>query len=185
MFESPSRYTGEAYSVASVHRKLWLPAAETPSQGASGAQGRAQTPDDKLFLLDAPAHAGGASGAVRVTLPTISQGSIKSKITALEAEANRGGTPEYRKCVETSYRYENAIQAEFEGPFPHGRYTSDIGSGLPAGTFVRDIVDNEGTSVDQDRFELVQGPRQRPRDGRERRLHAMGRRHWSGTRGGS
>ena len=58
MFESPSRYTGEAYSVASAHRKLWLPAAETPSQGASGSsnRGRLQTPDDKLFLLDAPAH---------------------------------------------------------------------------------------------------------------------------------
>ena len=160
MFESPSRYTGEAYSVASVHRKLWLPAAETPSQGASGAQGRAQTPDDKLFLLDAPAHAGGASGAVRVTLPTISQGSIKSKITALEAEANRGGTPEYRKCVEISYRYENNLRrrAELEGPFPHGRYTSDIGSGLPAGTFVRDIVDNEGTSVDKIGLSWFKGP---------------------------
>ena len=141
MFESPSRYTGEAYSVASVHRKLWLPAAETPSQGASGAQGRAQTPDDKLFLLDAPAHAGGASGAVRVTLPTISQGSMKSKITALEAEANRGGTPEYRKCVEISYRYENNLRGrvELHGPMPHVRYTSDIGSGLPAGTLVYDM----------------------------------------------
>ena len=138
-----TRYSGEAYSVASVHRKLWLPAAETPSQGASGCSNRGglQTPDDKLFLLDAPAHAGGASGAVRVTLPTISQGSIKSKITALEAEANRGGTPEYRKCVEISYRYENNLRrrAELHGPMPHVRYTSDIGSGLPAGTLVYDM----------------------------------------------
>ena len=47
---------------------------------------------------------------MRVTLPTISQGSMKSKITALEAEANKGGTPEYRKCVETSYRYENNLR---------------------------------------------------------------------------
>ena len=155
------RYSGEAYSVASAHRKLWLPAAETPSQGASGSSNNnAQSPDDKLFLLDAPAHAGGASGAVRVTLPTISQGSIKSKITALEAEANRGGTPEYRKCVETSYRYENNLRysAEFEGPFPHIRQTSDIGSGLPAGTLVRDIVDNEGTSVDKIGLSWFKGP---------------------------
>ena len=155
------RYSGEAYSVASAHRKLWLPAAETPSQGASGSSNNnAQSPDDKLFLLDAPAHAGGVSGAVRVTLPTISQGSIKSKITALEAEANRGGTPEYRKCVETSYRYENNLRysAEFEGPFPHIRQTSDIGSGLPAGTLVRDIVDNEGTSVDKIGLSWFKGP---------------------------
>ena len=160
MIEFATQNSGEAYSVASAHRKLWLPAAETPSQGASGAQGSAQTPDDKLFLLDAPAHAGGASGAVSVTLPTISQGSMKSKITALEAEANKGGTPEYRKCVEISYRYENNLRrrAELEGPFPHGRYTSDIGSGLPAGTFVRDIVDNEGTSVDKIGLTWFKGP---------------------------
>ena len=119
--------------MASAHRKLWLPAAETPSQGASGSSNNnAQSPDDKLFLLDAPAPVDGASGAVSVMLPTISQGSMKSKITALEAEANKGGTPEYRKCVETSYGYENNLRrrAELEGPFPHGRYTSDIGSGL-------------------------------------------------------
>ena len=97
---------------------------------------------------------------MRVTLPTISQGSIKSKITALEAEANRGGTPEYRKCVEISYRYENNLRGrvELHGPMPHVRYTSDIGSGLPAGTFVRDIVDNEGTSVDKIGLSWFKGP---------------------------
>ena len=160
MIELTTQYTGEAYSVASAHRKLWLPAAETPSQDASGAQGRAQTPDDKLFLLDAPAHAGGASGAVRVTLPTISQGSMKSKITALEAEANRGGTPEYRKCVEISYRYENNLRrrAELEGPFPHVRYTSDIGSGLPAGTLVRDIGDESAPSESEVGLSWFKGP---------------------------
>ena len=161
MIEFATKYSGEAYSVASAHRKLWLPAAETPSQGASGSSNNnAQSPDDKLFLLDAPAPVDGASGAVSVMLPTISQGSMKSKITALEAEANKGGTPEYRKCVEISYRYENNLRrrAELEGPFPHGRYTSDIGSGLPAGTFVRDIVDNEGTSVDKIGLTWFKGP---------------------------
>ena len=123
MIELTTQKSGEAYSVASAHRKLWLPAAETPSQGASGAQGSAQTPDDKLFLLDAPAHAGGASGAVSVTLPTISQGSLKSKITALEAEANKGGTPEYRKCVEISYLYENIFADA--GPSSRGRSPMD------------------------------------------------------------
>ena len=149
MIELTTKYSSEAYSVSSVYRKLWLPAAETPSQGASGAQGNAQTPDDKLFLLDAPAHAGGASGAVRVTLPTISQGSMKSKITALEAEANEGGTPEYRKCVETSYLAENifANAVELRGPFPLYRLRSNIGSGLPAGTVVYDIVDRYAPST--------------------------------------
>ena len=169
MIELTTQKSGEAYSVASAHRKLWLPAAETPSQGASGAQGSAQTPDDKLFLLDAPAHAGasgavpahaGASGTVRVTLPTISQGSMKSKITALEAEANKGGTPEYRKCVEISYRYENNLRrrAELEGPFPHVRYTSDIGSGLPAGTLVRDIGDESAPSESEVGLSWFKGP---------------------------
>ena len=139
MIELTAQYKGEAYSVASAHRKLWLPAAETPSQGASGSSNNnAPSPDDKLFLLDAPAPVDGASGAVSVTLPTISQGSMKSKITALEAEANRGGTSEYRKCVEISYRYENNLRGrvELHGPMPHVRYTSDIGAGLPAGTVV-------------------------------------------------
>ena len=62
--------------------------------------------------------------------------------------------------METSYRYENNLRysAEFEGPFPHIRQTSDIGSGLPAGTFVRDIVDNEGTSVDKIGLSWFKGP---------------------------
>ena len=94
MVNRTAQYSGEAYTVASAHRKLWLPAAESPGQAASGSSNdNARSPDDRLFLLDAPARADGASGAVSVTLPTISQGSMKSKITALEAEANRGGTP--------------------------------------------------------------------------------------------
>ena len=161
MIEVTASSGGEAYSVASAHRKLWLPAAETPSQGASGSSNNnAQSPDDKLFLLDAPAPVDGASGAVSVTLPTISQGSMKSKITALEAEANKGGTPEYRKCVETSYGYEKNLRysAEFDGPFPHVRYTSDIGSGLPAGTLVRDIGDESAPSESEVGLSWFKGP---------------------------
>ena len=161
MVNRTARYIGEAYTVASVHRKLWLPAAESPGQAASGSSNNnARSPDDRLFLLDAPARADGASGAVSVTLPTISQGSMKSKITALEAEANRGGTPEYRKCVEISYRYENnlANAAELKGPFPQRRYPSNIGSGLPAGTFVHDINDRRGVSVDKIGLNWFKGP---------------------------
>ena len=160
MIERTEEYSREAYSVSSVYRKLWLPATETPSQGASGAQGRAQTPDDKLFLLDAPAPVDGASGAVSVTLPTISQGSLKGKITALEAEANKGGTPEYRECVEASYGYENILRyrAEFDGPFPIIRQTNDIGSGLPAGTLVHDIVDRYAPSETNVGLTWFKGP---------------------------
>ena len=151
----------EAYSVASIYRKLWLPAAQPPSQGASGTSGNnAQSPDDRLFLLDAPAPADGAAGAARVTLPTISQGSLKSKIAALEAEANKGGTPEYRKCVEVSYRVENILRSEIAlyGPMPHFRLTSDIGSGLPAGTFVYDIKPRIGASADKLGLHWFKGP---------------------------
>ena len=163
------RYSGEAYTVASAYKKLWLPADESPSQGASGAQGGsniARSPADKRFLLDAPAAtstvASGVSGArsVSMTLPTITLSSLKSKIADLEAEANRGGTAAYRECVEVSYRVENifAEEARLRGPFPHVRLMGSIKSGLPAGTFVYDMTDRYAPSTSTVGLTWFKGP---------------------------
>ena len=125
----------EAYTVASPHRRLWLPAAQ-PS-GASWLS-CVRSSRERLFLLDASAT---TTADTIATLPSISQTSLKSRITFLEAEANAGGTPEYRECVEESYRSENYLREElrlYGSSLPFRRLTSTIGSGLPAGTIPYD-----------------------------------------------
>ena len=129
-----SRGINEAYSVASIHQKAWLPEAPQPAGGA------ARSVDEKLFLLDAPATTTAAGGAKsrNAATPTISLGALKNKINTLEAEANAGGTPEYRECVETSYKAENSFRnrVALRGLMPQWRWENTIASGLPAGTFV-------------------------------------------------
>ena len=87
---------------------------------------------------------------------------MKSKIATLEAEANKGGTPAYRKCVEASYGYENTLAQllELDGPFPHIRLASTIGSGLPAGTLVYDIGDRYAPSESNVGLTWFKGPDQ-------------------------
>ena len=118
------------YTISSIHRKLWLPVAQPP--GASG-----MSDSNRLFLLDAPANA----TTTTMMLPTLSQSGLAAKVTAIEAEANAGGTPQHRKCVEESYWFENSIREQIKriGPLPHWQYTGAIESGLSAGTFVADL----------------------------------------------
>ena len=128
----------EAYTVASPHRKLWLPA--TQPSGASGLS-CVRSSRERLFLLDAPAT---TTADTIATLPSISQSSLESKIASLEAEANAGGTPEYRECVEESYRSENYLREKlrlYGSSLPFRRLTGAIGSGLPAGTIPYDRHD--------------------------------------------
>ena len=70
----------------------------------------------------------------------------KSRITALEAEANAGGTPEYRECVEGSYAYEQHVRFRIakNGGKPFRRHDWVIGSGLPAGTLLYAFHDAMG-----------------------------------------
>ena len=133
---------GDAYTVASIYGKLWLPEA-SPSTG-----GRAAQAPEKMFLLDAPANAvrsprstarGGASAAT-TTLPTISLANIKSRVAALEAEASAGGTPEHRACVENAYigaRYIN-YRIVRDG-WPLRQHDVSMKSGDPAGTVIFEI----------------------------------------------
>ena len=134
----------DGYTVASLIAKRWLPEAQLPS-------GRtAQTVDERLFLLDAPATTttstpGGGVSAASVT-PTISLGTLKSRIAALEAEANAGGTPQYRDCVENWYASENAfrrVTAE-EGGTPWHRETVYVEAGLPAGALLDEFYSADG-----------------------------------------
>ena len=178
MFESPSRYTGEAYSVASVHRKLWLPAAETPSQGASGAQGRAQTPDDKLFLLDAPAHAGGRLRRGEGNAADDQPGQHQEQDHRPRGRGQQGRharVPQVRGNL-LPVREQPATQGR--APRTHAPRTVHERHRVWSARRHARVRHVPICAVgDQCTSNLVQGPRQRPRDGYERRLHAMGRRH--------
>ena len=143
----------DAYTVASVYAKLWLP--EATATTSTGSSARASTETEKVFLLDAPAaNAGSRSsrstrGATTVTVPTISLTNLKNRIASLEAQANAGGTPEYRACVENAYRWSRAAayQVSVHGT-PLEQHDVSIASGLPAGTLINETHRLGTTAVD-------------------------------------
>ena len=138
----------DGYSVASDRSKLWLPEATQTTQtgpggsATNGQSSKATTP--QLFMLEAPSGASGGSGVRSASSaaagPTISLGDMKSRITTLEAEANAGGTPEYRSCVETYYQDRRRTLESIArvGQISH-RWNFSIDSGLPAGTVVKEF----------------------------------------------
>ena len=151
------RGIGDMYTVASVYQKLWLPEATQPppSGGSGGVSRSAPSSSEKMFLLDVAATTtasgsttrSAAPGAATVTAPTISLSNLQAKITALEAEANAGGTAEYRKCVEAAYSGLSLITYSLStesSPF-HVR-DLDVASGQPAGTFLWDHFSYYGLS---------------------------------------
>ena len=161
----------DGYTLHSRKTKLWLPSAATSTSG--GGTRRAYG-DDKEFLLALPESSGGASGSSRPgrfatstssTLPrsaggstsgstqTITVGSLKTKIAAINAEIAAGAnTPEYRYCIGVKHGYErmvewgksvgrpmafrDSVKARIEG--------HTIPSGAPAGTaqFMEDMIGN-------------------------------------------
>ena len=142
----------DSYSVASRWRKLWLPEAtqttQTGARGASTSGQSSETTTTQLFMLDVPAGGAGASGGARSASntgggPTISLSDLKSRISALEAEANAGGTTLYRECVELYYR---DLRDTRQSIAIHGqiktRYSISIDSGLPADTVVKVFPDS-------------------------------------------
>ena len=143
----------DGYSLASDRYKSWLPEATTTT--SVGAVGQSTT--TRSFMLDAPSAGGGAVGASSGA--TISLVALKSKIAALEAEANAGGTPEYRACVEFYYSDRRRIQRSIDALGYvgwHDRYTMD--SGLPAGTVMFEYPSFEALSPDRYGRQWYEGP---------------------------
>ena len=122
----------DAYTVSSRHSKKWLPAAQPLG-------GRSTIPDSaKLFLLDAPATGTSGSGARSAAAsgsPTISLVNMRTLVNNIEAEANAGGTEEYRQCVHDVYRLDRIMRLTVS---ERGRESWRKGivafSGQPAGT---------------------------------------------------
>ena len=134
----------DGYTVASPFRKLWLPEATGTS---------ARSPTEKVFLLDAPDTTDKSGGASRrtstMTVPTISLGSLKSKIAALKAQANAGGTPAYRECVEGAYsRWRITTHRVRTEGTPLEQHDVSIASGLPAGTLIHETSAIGTTTLD-------------------------------------
>ena len=144
----------DAYSLASDREKNWLPEATTTASGV--AVGQSTT--TRSFMLDVPS--GGSGGAVGASSgSTISLVALKSRIAALEAEANAGGTPEYRECVEFYYRDRRETQRSIDALGHvawHHRYTMD--SGLPAGTVMYEEHGVSAPSPDRRGREWYEGP---------------------------
>ena len=87
-----SGISDNGYSIASLHNKLWLPAAAAigaPSQPSG---------DQQNFLLDVPPATG--------TAPTITLGDMKNRIAGVAAKLDTGDSEEYRECVRLTYQYE-------------------------------------------------------------------------------
>ena len=112
----------DGYSIASIHDKLWLPAASASSQLGG---------DGQRFLVDVPSETGEA--------PTITLGEMKAKIAAVEAKLSAGdGSEEYMQCVLDTYEIERS-KIYFEEQYPDRNYADPffplehtIGSGLYA-----------------------------------------------------
>ena len=138
----------DAYTVASIHTKLWLPKKLSGTEG--GAQGQSS---EKTFLLDVPASAGARAQSGRASRAPadpppeseITLTRLKSRVSALETEAKAGGTEAYYECIRVAYRVENLLRYYI---IQHGKRSTieregAIGSGLPAGTFVVDLHRDE------------------------------------------
>ena len=144
----------DAYSLASDRRKLWLPEATTTASGVASGE----STNTRLFMLDVPSGgSGGAAGASSGS--TISLVDLKSRIATLEAEANAGGTPEYRECVEFYYRDRRETQRDIDAQGPvgwHDLYT--MASGLPAGTVMDEYDGVSALSPDKYGRQWYEGP---------------------------
>ena len=136
----PLREGGGIYgiSVASPHSKRWLP------EVAKSAGARTTAPSEKLFLTDDPLGPetvfgrGVATRSPGSPLPTISLGGLKTRVATLEAEANAGGTAEYRACIEGSYWSLRYVTYKLQARPGGWRQDYTIPSGLPAGTIIND-----------------------------------------------
>ena len=137
-------YGEDGYTVASRHDKRWLPEAATTT--VTGA--RSTDAAEKRFLLDAPSNVGAQGSSSRSvappsqtgSAPTITLGAFKARVAELEAEVAAGdGSEEYRNCVFLKYSRQRSLEwTAANGRLPHRATAYDLGSGLPAGSFVHE-----------------------------------------------
>ena len=124
------------YQVTSRHERSWLPQADSVSSGGKGSKG-ASSPDAS-FMLGPPGTTSGARSASGGG-DTISLGSLKARIAELEAEANAGGTDEYRICIEQYYSRHRTLAAFIEqGMFGYTGPVGPVRSGQPAGILLQE-----------------------------------------------
>ncbi len=102
-------YADDRYSLHSLNSKRWLPAAAS-TRGASGA---GSSDGSQKFLLDVPvASSEGASGAsASSAAPTIALSALKTRISEVTTELNRGdGSEAYKQCIKEKYELEREIR---------------------------------------------------------------------------
>lgn len=133
----------DTYTVSSEFMKLWLPAA-APSTGARGGESPDKPTTEQRFMLDGPpggvfSRVGTRGADSAASMPTMSLTDMKARITAVEAEANRGGTEQYRRCVIANKRHSRRLAFDISRfGWPLWQKAISIESGLPAGTVVYD-----------------------------------------------
>ncbi len=120
----------DAYSLASRHNRLWLPAAAAVGE-ASQATG-----DQQRFLMAVPPATG--------TAPTITLGEIKTRIGAVAAKLEAGdGSEAYTECVQRTYYYEgiNSYRiSKGEEGFFYRTPDQELASGLAASSVVYETL---------------------------------------------
>ena len=134
----------DAYSIASRHNKLWLPAAAATDASSQ------PTGDQQGFLTDVPPTTG--------TAPTITLGEIKTRIAAVTAKLSASdGSEEYTECVQLTYQYERQ-ESHYRATYPSrsGSRTVDdpppthvLNTGLAAGTTLYEDDLGFGPSTDE------------------------------------
>ena len=114
----------DRYSLHSKAHKAWLPVVS--STGTTG--------DSQEFLLDVPAAQGS-------TVPKITLGELKTRITEVMTELNGGdGSEAYKECVREKYELEREARynREVKGNefYTDSNLNRDLMSGLPARTLL-------------------------------------------------
>ena len=150
---------GDGYTVASPGQKLWLPEAGQSSTSTRQASSTDKK-TEKRFMLDVPSGTGRARASTSsASGPTISLAGMKTRISTLEAEANTGGTPEYRRCVSLAYwrvrhmRYRVSVHGS-----PAFPWDVSMASGLPAGGIVFENPHTAGIAQDNIGRGWFEGP---------------------------
>ena len=144
---------GDSYSIASLDLRIWLPEAQTGTEGGArtAAFGRAQSSTNRRFLTGVPEQApaqaqvqGAASTSdetpsTSVESPSVALSNLRADITRLVAEQRTDTSLRHQRCVSEKYRHKRHSQeyaAKGELYDPVHTFNQEISSGAAAGTEV-------------------------------------------------